>query len=414
MAPSEVTDTSATMNASVEQNGAKCVAFFQYGDAAVNQGASSHLTLGEEATQTFTCKLSGLPSGSIYRYRAVVESGGAIYVGGEVQIITPQPPQAVIVDWSKHRSMFAPEPLEAFRFISQAYLERAGSSAQRNLGIRVVTQPGEYAKVVGDDVPILTEPYFRPTVLHVIGLAQASEYFLILSRQENPVLLTGPYETKPIDGGWWFKVQTKDGWVGWIQGAGLTIVTFRAPGPSPEEVAKERTASTLETIFVVGISVVLLVIVRGSLTSSKKAPVAGGSYSGDSSYDGGSYEPVESTDYSPSEDSDDSNDTSNDSHERTEDSDSDRDHHACPPINFSVRIVNEDGDGVEGIDVFVRYIAMGENVSFSDDSGETDSDGWIHFTKEVIMSFGVRARINVKGEEYDEDVEDGDSFSYTI
>lgn len=78
-------------------------------------------------------------------------------------------------------------------------------------------------------------------------------------------------------------------------------------------------------------------------------------------------------------------------------------------ICFSVRVVDEDGDGLEGIEVKVSY-------PWTHDEDYTDEDGWVHFQKSRGMWNGVRTDIFVKDEKMADQIwiEDGDSFSYTI
>lgn len=95
--------------------------------------------------------------------------------------------------------------------------------------------------------------------------------------------------------------------------------------------------------------------------------------------------------------------------EDTEDDDSDN-----VTINFCIRIVNEDGEGIEDVKVFVTYYV---GTDFED----TDDDGWAYFSKltmlDKLMQGGTNAsEIGVGSEVLAEDVwlEDGDSFSYTL
>lgn len=78
-------------------------------------------------------------------------------------------------------------------------------------------------------------------------------------------------------------------------------------------------------------------------------------------------------------------------------------------INFSIRVVDEDGDGVEGCDVFVSY-------PWTNDKDTTDGDGWVHFEKDTSPWRGIETTIYVGGEVQAEDIwiEDGDSFSYVV
>src|SRR4051794_331386 len=82
---------------------------------------------------------------------------------------------------------------------------------------------------------------------------------------------------------------------------------------------------------------------------------------------------------------------------------------------FSIRIVDEDGNGVGGIDVYIEH-GLGILHSHRE---ETDSDGWAEFpllkgsisdslTVDVVMVNGVRVNDDYFTPE------DGDTFSYTI
>lgn len=78
-------------------------------------------------------------------------------------------------------------------------------------------------------------------------------------------------------------------------------------------------------------------------------------------------------------------------------------------IDFGIRVVNEDGDGVEGARVFVSY-------PFAHDEEYTDEDGWVQFSRDTTLHGGVRADIFVNGEKVGEQVwiEDGCTFSFTV
>lgn len=76
-------------------------------------------------------------------------------------------------------------------------------------------------------------------------------------------------------------------------------------------------------------------------------------------------------------------------------------------ISFSVRVVDDDGDSVEGAKVFIAY-------PWTWDEDYTDEDGWVEFEKDLMTSNGVRAKIHVNGDEVGEVfIEDGDTFSFT-
>jgi hypothetical protein len=78
-------------------------------------------------------------------------------------------------------------------------------------------------------------------------------------------------------------------------------------------------------------------------------------------------------------------------------------------IVFSIRVVDEEGNGVAGAKVHVTY-------PFTWDEGYTDEDGWISFNQYITMWSGVETTISVNGEVVAgrEWIEDGDTFSYTV
>lgn len=80
-------------------------------------------------------------------------------------------------------------------------------------------------------------------------------------------------------------------------------------------------------------------------------------------------------------------------------------------IEFGIRVVDEDGDAVEGAKVFVSY-----PFTWSEDY--TDEDGWATFERDRTMHGGVRADIYVNGEPVAEQVwiDEGDyvTFSFTV
>jgi len=76
-------------------------------------------------------------------------------------------------------------------------------------------------------------------------------------------------------------------------------------------------------------------------------------------------------------------------------------------INFSIRVVDEDGEGISGASVAVHY-------DWTHDHGYTDEGGWVEFEKDVMMGDGVSVTVYVDGEEEGKVwAEDGDTFSFT-
>lgn len=90
-------------------------------------------------------------------------------------------------------------------------------------------------------------------------------------------------------------------------------------------------------------------------------------------------------------------------------------------IHFSIRIVDDEGDGIEGVNVKVWYKfgAWGAIPSYPDEV-ETDENGWAHFSKTApvskMMDGGIDIDVKVRDTTLAEDtrVEDGDTFSYTM
>jgi len=78
-------------------------------------------------------------------------------------------------------------------------------------------------------------------------------------------------------------------------------------------------------------------------------------------------------------------------------------------IHFSIRVVDADGDGIEGAKVAVHY-------PWTHDSDYTDDEGWVQFEKETTPWDGIRTTVYVNGELEAEEIwiEDGDTFSFTI
>lgn len=77
---------------------------------------------------------------------------------------------------------------------------------------------------------------------------------------------------------------------------------------------------------------------------------------------------------------------------------------------FSIRVVDEDGQGVCGAKVSCHYPTTHQ-------SQYTDSDGWAEFDAHGgLLSFPVVDHLYINGVEVDASVrtDDGDTFSYTI
>jgi hypothetical protein len=85
-------------------------------------------------------------------------------------------------------------------------------------------------------------------------------------------------------------------------------------------------------------------------------------------------------------------------------------------IDFSIRIVNKDGEGIRGISVNVSYY-------ISTDSQNTDEDGWAHFShftvaEKLVLGGTEVSEVTVgkRGRVVAEDlwIKNGDSFTYTV
>ncbi|MCF8184561.1 MAG: hypothetical protein K9J43_06255, partial [Polynucleobacter sp.] len=80
-------------------------------------------------------------------------------------------------------------------------------------------------------------------------------------------------------------------------------------------------------------------------------------------------------------------------------------------ISFGIRVVDEDGNGVEGAKVFVAY-------PWTHDEDYTDEDGWVQFERERTMHGGVNVDIYVNGDQVAEKmwIDEGEyvTYSYTI
>jgi hypothetical protein len=78
-----------------------------------------------------------------------------------------------------------------------------------------------------------------------------------------------------------------------------------------------------------------------------------------------------------------------------------------PDIRYSVRIVNDHGDGIADERVSVQY-------DLTHDDAWTDRDRWAAFEKSNLVYSGVTVKIYFKGELMGEEwVEDGATFSFT-
>jgi hypothetical protein len=78
-----------------------------------------------------------------------------------------------------------------------------------------------------------------------------------------------------------------------------------------------------------------------------------------------------------------------------------------PDIEFSIRVVDDDGEGVADVEVSIHY-------SLDDEQDTTDEDGWVTFDQSHEFQDVVYAKVYVDGVFMGEiAAEDGDTFSYT-
>jgi uncharacterized GH25 family protein len=79
-----------------------------------------------------------------------------------------------------------------------------------------------------------------------------------------------------------------------------------------------------------------------------------------------------------------------------------------PEINFSIRVIDDEGEGVEGVEVYVNY-------SMTIDHQYTDDDGWAEFEKDQFMDSVATGEVIINGVNYGKySFEDGDTRSFTI
>lgn len=78
----------------------------------------------------------------------------------------------------------------------------------------------------------------------------------------------------------------------------------------------------------------------------------------------------------------------------------------------SVRVVDEDGNGISGVEIMIFFRLLEGH-----DSGYTDDDGWAEFSYDAIDDDKqmLCTKLYIDGDPVAEDfwVEDGDTFSFT-
>lgn len=103
------------------------------------------------------------------------------------------------------------------------------------------------------------------------------------------------------------------------------------------------------------------------------------------------------------------------------DDESEEDDDSTSDINFSIRIVDDEGDPIEGVTVKVWYkFGAWGAIPWYPDENDTDEDGWAQFSKSApvrkMMGDGIDIEVKVKSTVLAEDarVEDGETLSFTM
>lgn len=300
--------------------------------------------------------------------------------------------------------------------IAQEYRRVAGDKARLLVGFSNIPNNSDYIRVTRHDLPVLAEPNFGAENLTILGLAQVGEYLPVLQEVESTYTLHNPLSNTPNNGGKWCQVRVSSGESGWVMvepyGMGSTSFAqiVRRPQPQPAGNGNQDYGAVVGLIIVVGVIVLIVKLMRSSGGGGSSSTSGGEvTYSSDgySSYD---------SDYG-SDDSDlnDNKDNNDDDKKVIEESGPDNE------ICFSIRIEDEDGEPIKGLDVKVWYKhgAWGAIPAYAD-VAETDSDGWAQFEKTApfrkMMDGGIEIDVKVKNTLLAEDirVEDGDTFSYTM
>jgi hypothetical protein len=91
--PTAVTQSSATLTGSVNPNGAAVGVSFQFGTTTAYGQSTAQQKLGpDDAVDTFTAALTGLPAGTVIHYRAVATSDFGTLFGADQTFTTSSPP----------------------------------------------------------------------------------------------------------------------------------------------------------------------------------------------------------------------------------------------------------------------------------------------------------------------------------
>ncbi|MBI1729324.1 hypothetical protein HYR53_01715 [Candidatus Acetothermia bacterium] len=77
-------------------------------------------------------------------------------------------------------------------------------------------------------------------------------------------------------------------------------------------------------------------------------------------------------------------------------------------INFSIRVVDEDGEGVSGKRVTVHY-------DLTIDEDYTNDDGWVEFGKDNMLEPSAKAAVYIDSDNVgDINAYNGDTFSFAV
>jgi hypothetical protein len=99
-APSGITGTGATLNGTVNPNGATTTARFEYG-LTTNYGSTASVTLSPAngtTVQTVSKSISGLQVGQLYHYRLTATNSGGASQGGDMTVVTTTTTPKIVVE----------------------------------------------------------------------------------------------------------------------------------------------------------------------------------------------------------------------------------------------------------------------------------------------------------------------------
>lgn len=96
LAASSITTGSATLNASVNPNGASTTLYFQYGRTTSYGSTSSSQSIGT-TSGNYNMPVSGLSAGTLYHFRAVAYNLGGTNFGSDLTFTTSNPPPPTVI-----------------------------------------------------------------------------------------------------------------------------------------------------------------------------------------------------------------------------------------------------------------------------------------------------------------------------